>query len=116
MATKRLHRTRERSVLGRVPVVQHQRVPVRIPEERHVAYAAVHRLGAELDARGLELRAGGGDVADVQRDRVRGGVELEVELVDREQLQREAAGFELGPALAAVTRGALQAEHISVEL
>ena len=44
--------------------VQHQRVPVRILEERHVADAGVDGLAVELDALGLELRAGGGDIGD----------------------------------------------------
>ena len=56
-----------RSLPRGVAVMQHQVVAVRVPEQRHVADPGVERLPEELDALGLELRARGGDVVDVQR-------------------------------------------------
>ena len=51
----------------RVAVVQHQVVAVGVGEERHVADAGVEDVAGELDALGLELGAGRGDVIDVER-------------------------------------------------
>ena len=56
---------------GRVPVVEHERVAVRVREVGHVTHPAVERVGAERDAERLELGARGRDVLDVQRDRMR---------------------------------------------
>ena len=55
----------------RVAVVEHQRVAVRVGEERHVADAGVEDVAGEGDALPLESGAGRRDVADVQRDRAR---------------------------------------------
>ena len=63
----------------RVAVVEHQDVAVRVAEVRHVADAAVERVGLELDALGLELRARRLDVVDLEGDRQRMGGEVEPE-------------------------------------
>ena len=54
-----------------VAAVQHQRVPVRVAEEGHVADARVEDVSLELDARALELRARSGHIGNPERD-VRG--------------------------------------------
>jgi len=43
-------------------VVEHQVVAVGVGEQRHVADAGIERVACELDALGLELGAGGGDI------------------------------------------------------
>jgi hypothetical protein len=45
--------------------VQHEVVAVRVGEEGHVADAGGEDVAVELDALGLQLRPGGGDVLDV---------------------------------------------------
>ena len=52
-------------VPGGVPVVQHQRVAVRIREQRHVAHAGIERVPVEGDASLLEQLAARGDVVHV---------------------------------------------------
>jgi hypothetical protein len=52
----------------RVAVVEHERVAVRIGEERHVADAGVERVAPERHAARLELGPRALDVVDVQRD------------------------------------------------
>lgn len=47
--------------------MEHQRVSVRVLEERHVADAGVRRLAVEDDALLLELDPRGLDVGDAQR-------------------------------------------------
>src|SRR5207247_931733 len=100
----------------RVPVMQDQRVPVLVLEERLVADAAVHRLAAELDALRLELGAGGFDVVDVQGDRARAGLELAPDLRDVDELDREAAGLELAAEVVVVALRARETERPPVEL
>src|SRR3954452_3865024 len=100
---------------GRVTVVKHQNVAVRVRKRRHVAHARVDRGSQEVDSLALELLARGGHVAHVERDRVRAALEL---LADRgrfHELQREAArlAFAAGE-LAVVDPG--QAERVLVEL
>src|SRR5205823_14430229 len=56
-------------------MMQHQRVPVWVLENGHVADAAVHRLAEELDPLRLEPSARLVDAIDVERDRVRVAVE-----------------------------------------
>jgi len=51
---------------GRVPVMQHQVVAIRIGEERHGADAGVHYLAGEHDPFALQLAACRRDVVDVQ--------------------------------------------------
>ena len=51
-----------RSGVGRIAVVEHEVVAVWVREERHVADTGVKGVAGELDALGLELGAGGGDV------------------------------------------------------
>ena len=55
-------------LVGRVPPVQCQRVPVGIGEEGHVADACVQRLANELDPLFLQLGPSGCDVRDPQSD------------------------------------------------
>ena len=57
--------------------MQHQRVPVRVLEERHVADARVERLAVEDDALRLELGTPGGDIAHVDREMRGIGAELD---------------------------------------
>lgn len=54
--------TPQRSGVGRIAVVEHEVVAVWVREEGHVADAGVEGVAGELDALGLELGAGGGDV------------------------------------------------------
>jgi len=70
-----------------VAVVEHQGVPVGVGEERHVAHARVHDVAEEPHALGLELGAGGGDVVDVQRDRVADRVVLQPHALRVEHVQ-----------------------------
>src|SRR4051812_9029913 len=51
-----------------VAVVEHERVPVRVLEERHVADAGVEDVALELEPAGLEVRARLGHVLHVQGD------------------------------------------------
>lgn len=60
----------------RVAVVEVQRVARRVEEDRLVADAAVHGVGDELDAVGLEVFPRGGDVFDLKGDRQPVGPEL----------------------------------------
>ena len=71
--------------------MQHQRVPVRVLEDSHVADAAVHCFAEELDPVRLELRARLVDVIDVERDRVRVGYELLAKGLGPQDLRREGA-------------------------
>jgi catechol 2,3-dioxygenase-like lactoylglutathione lyase family enzyme len=57
--------------VGRVAVMQHQVVAVRVGEERHVAHAGVHDVARELDASGLQLGPRGGDVVGRLREKGR---------------------------------------------
>ncbi len=50
--------------------VEHQLVPVRVLEERHVADARVHRRAHERNPLRLELRTHRGDIIGTERDRV----------------------------------------------
>ena len=101
--------------MRRVPPVQHQRVPVRIAEEGHVADAGVEGLAVELDARALELGARRRHVRHPQRD-VR-GVRRRERLADVRRVdQVEAdvlAELVLGPGVVAADER--QAERLAVE-
>jgi len=59
------------SALGRVAMMQHDRVAVRVLEVRHVADAGVDRVAREGDPARFQRRARGGDVLDLQRERRR---------------------------------------------
>jgi hypothetical protein len=56
------HAAPRRSGVGRIAVVEHQVVAVRVCKEGHMADAGVENIAFELDALGLELGARGGDV------------------------------------------------------
>ena len=101
--------------LRRVARVQHERVAVGSREVGHVADAAVHRVGHERHALALELGPGRGDVRDVQRDRVRVGLELDAERVGLHDRDRQRAGLELGGGHLPPAGRALEAEHVAVE-
>src|SRR3954469_11202411 len=108
-----------RMLLGRrVAVMQHERVALGVFEERHVAHAGVHRVGAELDAARLELAARRLDVVHVEGDRVVVRARLDAELLRVDEGDREAAGLELGAhrVLLAPQLRALEAEHVLVPL
>jgi hypothetical protein len=65
LAERKLHRcacSKQRSGVGRMAVVEHEVVAVRVRKEGHVADAGVEGVTCELDALGLELGAGGGDI------------------------------------------------------
>src|SRR5205807_6528416 len=98
------------SITRRVPPVQHQLVPVRIFEERHVADACVARLAVELDALRLELRASCGDVRNADRNARVAGDERRSRVED---VERNLAELELQVVLAlGLDR---QAERLGVE-
>src|SRR5262249_62265989 len=86
------------SGVRRISVVEHEIIAVRVGEEGHVADAGVEGVAGELDALGLELGAGRGDVIDVER---RMGVLLRREL--------EAEGGRFPDAEAGVARPELEA-------
>src|SRR5688572_9303828 len=98
-----------------VASVEHERVPVRVVEDCHVADAGVERLGDELDALRLQRALRRLDVGDAERDR-RGVRALErptdvrrVDEVEGDVL----AELVLGPAL--VPRDLRQTERLAVE-
>ena len=105
-----------RSVLGRVAVVQAERIAVRVREERLVADAGVHDVAAERDALGLEALSGRGDVVDLERDHRAARPELEPERVRLHDREREVAGLELGGRHVAPLLDERQAERLAVEL
>src|SRR2546430_2045339 len=101
--------------MRRVAAVEHQRVAVRVAEERHVADAGVEDLALELDAHRLQLATRPLDVGHPQCDRrgvrpfellpdVRGIEEIEADVL---------AQLELRPATLA--RDPLQTERFLVE-
>ena len=101
--------------MGRVPPVEHERVPVRVVEDRHVADAGVERLGDELDALRLERPLRRLDVGDAERDR-RGvrAFELPADVRRIDEVEGDVlAELVLGPAL--VPRDLRQPERLAVE-
>ena len=97
----------------RVPLVERQRVPVRVGEVRHVADARVERLAVELHALRLEPCARGGYVVDAkQDDAVRLRLKLDAEL--RRLPDREARIS--GPELEARVPVGPKRERLDVEL
>src|SRR5215510_5053276 len=103
------------SAIGRrVAAVQHEDVPVRVGEVRHVADARVERLAGEDDALRLELAPRRLDIGDAQRDRRRVWTSVLLPDVGRiEQVEGDVlAELELGPlALADL----LELERVAVE-
>src|SRR3954469_4049995 len=91
----RLRGGRRRRVLGRVAVVEDQRVAVGVGEDRLVADAAVDRVAAELDALLLQGRAARLDVGDLQRDPCVARLVLDAERVGLDERDREVVGLEL---------------------
>src|SRR3954451_9347633 len=110
----RMKSTRVTSITRRVPPVQHERVPVGILEEGHVADARVERLAGELDAARLELVARFGHVGHPQRyvRRVR-ALERRADVLHLQEVDADVlAELELGePALA----DHVQAERVAIE-
>src|SRR3954462_15031437 len=103
LAAQRLLRGRPRA-LRRVAVVEDQRVPVGVGEDRLVAHAAVDRVAPERDPLRRELFARRGDVVDLQRDPGVAGLELYPEGVGLDEREREVArlqlaGGQVAPAL-----------------
>src|SRR4051794_26305134 len=102
------------SITGRIPAVQHQRVPVGIAEERHMANARVERVALERAPARLEVGARLRDVGDAQRDvcRVR-PAKGRADVVELEQVDTHVlAQLELREA---ALRHVLEAERVAVE-
>ena len=76
--------------------MKHQRVAVRVAEERHEAHARVKWLAVELDACVGQTRARLRHVVDMQRNRRSRRVVLHPHLLWDDDAQRQVAGFELG--------------------
>lgn len=96
--------------------MEHQRVSVRVGEERHAADAGIERVARELHATLGQRRTRGLHVIDVQRDRVLIGVVWEAELLGHDHAERDGAGLELGVSAVRAVGGALQSERGPVEL
>src|SRR5215212_1705486 len=94
-------------------MVEHERVALRVAEERHVTDARVEDVAFELDSLVLQRAARVRHVRDAQRD-VR-AVRLELRAVRRrvDEVQADVAGLDLRPR--AVPRRALHAERVAVE-
>src|SRR2546423_3006606 len=83
--------------MGRVPPVQHQRVPVGVVEEGHVADARVEDVAREPHALRLELGACRRDIAHAERDVVRIRGEGQPDLGRIPHAQRHLTGGALEP-------------------
>jgi len=96
--------------------MEHQRVPVRIGEDRHVADAGVEDVAVELHAPLLEHRPGRRHVVDVQRDRVGIALVLHPHLLRVVDAQRQVAGLELRVVALGYVHRPGQAEDRTVEV
>src|SRR3954451_17772995 len=103
------------SARRRVPVMQDQRVAVRVGEERLEADARVDGVPEERHALGLELLAARGDVVDAQRHRRAALAELAAERLGLHEREREVPGLVLGAWHLAPALGEGQAEQPAVE-
>src|SRR5580765_7014955 len=92
--------------------MEHQRVPVGILEQRHVAHARVDDLAVERDALALQLRARRGDVVHVQREHGLRGPEL----LARPFRLPEPVALLADPELGGAMRVLPQPERADVEL
>src|SRR6476646_5991491 len=100
--------------MGGIAAVEHQRVPVGIAEEGHMADAGVEDVAVELNALPLELRPRLGNIWNPQRDvgGVRAG-ELPADIGGVHQVQADVlAELELGPRPASADL--LEAEGVAV--
>src|SRR6185437_7507727 len=111
-AAHRPHRSR---VPRRVAVVEHQGVAVGVGEERHVADARVERVGAELHAAAFEVHARGGDIVDVQGERVGRAVVLQAHRTGVVDADREGPGLELRVVAVGDPDRAAQPQGVAVE-
>src|SRR4029453_18021138 len=93
--------------------MEHERVPVRILEERHVANTGVADLAEELDAGFLEPRALGRHVMNPESDVRDVRLELLSEAGRIDQVERDVARFELGPAFLEIRR--VDTQRLAVE-
>src|SRR5262245_23102066 len=80
-----------------------------------MADAGVQGVAGELDAAGLEGRAGGGDILDMQGDRVAVRREVEAELLRDDDGERDRVRLELREVAVRVVDRALQAEGVAIE-
>ena len=96
-------------------MVEHQRVARGVGERGHVADPGVDGVAQEPHPPLLERRASGGDVLNVQRDRMRARLELATDRRRVQHLQGEGPGLELAARDPPVVDGALEAEHVAVE-
>ena len=94
-------------------MMKHQRVPVGIAEERHVAHARVEDVAVERDPRRLELGAGSRNVVHVQRERVRCRLERHAEALGLPDVERDLARGDLEPGRR--LRLERKAERVDVE-
>jgi hypothetical protein len=97
-------------------VVEHQRVVVRVGEERHVADARIEGRALEADAALLERRARCGDVVDMQSDHSAADVVGESHRRRVHHAQCEVGGLELGEVAIWAVHRARQTERRAVEL
>src|SRR5438105_9250345 len=84
--------------MGYVPPMEHERVAVRVVEERHVTDPGVEDLALELDALRLELAARLGDVGHTEGDVVRVRGEGNADLLRLPNGERHLAGAHLEAA------------------
>src|SRR5579862_6320271 len=77
-----------------VPMVEHQRVAVRILKERHVADAGVEGFAGKGHASTFERRSHRLHIVYMQRERVAERVVLEAHLLRVHEIQRQVSGLE----------------------
>src|SRR4051794_18519853 len=99
-----------------VPMMDRERVPIRVLEDRLLADTAVDRLRDELDATRLELCLGGVVVVDVELERRGVRAEVDVESIDLHQRDRHGPGLELAGRHLAPLLPEGQPESLAVEL
>jgi len=75
--------------------VEHQRISVRIREQRHVAHPGVERVAMEADPALLERTARSCHVVDVQRNRIRTDVVSDSHLLGVVDAECQVARLEL---------------------
>src|SRR4051812_20865410 len=99
-----------------VPMMDRERVPIRVLEDRLLADTAVDRLRDELDATRLELCLGGVVVVDVELERRGVRAEVDIEGIDLHQRDRHGPGLELAGRHLAPLLPEGQPESLAVEL
>lgn len=95
--------------------MEHQRIAIRVREERHMTDAGVECLAKELDAASAECITGRRNVFDVQRQRIRVRVVAERKVVGHDDAERYRACLELREVALRHVHGARQPECRPVE-